>query len=93
MNSVDRQISAARAPSTPAKAIAAMGWMPAGSGQEMATIMAPAVPMKNEPSAIMENWPQPKMMMTARAVNISGEATSTMLPIRRRDVKGPMKKL
>lgn len=65
----------------------------AGSLQAIAMIMAPEVPIKKEPSAIMENCPEPKMMITARAVNISGAAASMIFPILRREVNGPIKKL
>ena len=41
----------------------------------------------------MENCPEPKMMITARAVNISGAAASMIFPILRREVNGPIKKL
>ena len=81
------------APSKAAAASAAIECNPAGSFQAIPTIVAPIAPIKKEPSAIMENCPDLKIMITARAVNISGEAASTILPIRRIDSNGPTKTL
>lgn len=76
--------SATAAPQNPPNRMAAAGWTPPGSLQAMATTMAPVIPIKKEPSAIMENWPEPKIMITASAVNINGDAASMMLPTLRR---------
>lgn len=84
---------ATAAPQSPPNRIAAAEWIPAGSLHAIATTIAPVVPIKNEPSAIMENCPEPKIMMTASAVNIRGAAASMIFPILRREVNGPMKKL
>ena len=82
-----------RAPAAAAHSRHAAAWMPVGMGTARDTTIAMAAPMKNAPSEIMENWPARKMIITASAVKISGQAPSTILPIRRRDRNGPMKKL